>query len=479
MAEYYVSNEKDTEDFYQFVNASDIGGGTAASASDIITDLDFNPTGTLSAGDIIQVNCGGSQETYEVLDFEYNEVDEWWELTVDRNLGVTGWVDIWFDSAQDGTSNNPYVTIGQALAVADNDDVIYIKRNPTEVWPKYALAERDQFKKALVPTGEGDVTTNRIMKIIGYHTSESDMQYGGTYYQSAWEMYRDGVDETKIVRIDGEDGIANLLDLSLKEVITIENIWFMNCTSDAIATLLTHGCKFNHCVFSGTNVIIGGMHYGNEFNDCYFYDIAFSGDIYAFQNEINNSGNRVCNCVIDLSGAAATKAGLALSGAASTLGGNLYFNNLIISGEYPYLGRGGDIVKNNIFYGGDLGMYIDVAATATTIVIEGNIFLMTVSANKGISLVGEGAIRESYNCFWSTENGGEQLDDPIDDGGSPVTLGEGSIEADPLFVDVDGKDFRLQSGSPCFNMGAKMFGGYSSMGVWQQKQGTRRKRVRQ
>jgi len=143
----------------------------------------------------------------------------------------------------------------------------------------------------------------------------------------------------------------------------------------------------------------------------------------------------------------------------------MLIDNIIIGGLYPSLARPGDLVRGNIFYGSVNGYRFDMASSVRlAVTVQNNIFLGSIASDYGILMAGAGYVRNSHNCFWAAS--GEKLTYPVrhTDGGT-IALGDGSIEADPLFADAANGDFRLLPESPCHNMGlANLYEGYDSIG---------------
>lgn len=100
-------------------------------------------------------------------------------------------------------------------------------------------------------------------------------------------------------------------------------------------------------------------------------------------------------------------------------------------------------IYNNVFY--NVSQYhVWRDNTSTSIDAKNNIHLR--ASDSGIAYYGYGSTDQSllsinYNCFGSEATEGAY-------GG-----GSNSVVEDPLFVDAEGHDFRLQSGSPCIDAG--------------------------
>ena len=69
------------------------------------------------------------------------------------------------------------------------------------------------------------------------------------------------------------------------------------------------------------------------------------------------------------------------------------------------------------------------------------------------------------NCYWNVEGGTVDFAGLSLDAWRRLGRGEGSIMADPLFVDPKGRDFRLKPGSPALGVGFKPFD-FSRAGVY-------------
>jgi hypothetical protein len=81
------------------------------------------------------------------------------------------------------------------------------------------------------------------------------------------------------------------------------------------------------------------------------------------------------------------------------------------------------------------------------------LFSNSIFANNGLVFdIDYGCLTAQYCCFLA--NPILRLNTTIGDTGLDIScIGSGCIAADPLFIDAPNGDFRLQAGSPCWNMG--------------------------
>ena len=108
------------------------------------------------------------------------------------------------------------------------------------------------------------------------------------------------------------------------------------------------------------------------------------------------------------------------------------------------------IIENNTIVDNKIGVEIDNAESDTQIYIHNNI----IANNQSYGIIDDNTsdtqhkhIYSMYDSFWNNTQG--------DFGGenSDKIKGIGYLNADPMFVDEAGSDYRLSSGSPCINSG--------------------------
>lgn len=102
---------------------------------------------------------------------------------------------------------------------------------------------------------------------------------------------------------------------------------------------------------------------------------------------------------------------------------------------------------NSIPYGAGSGAAVYMYANSSTKVDFRNNIVAENGPGSGVFIASPANKTFEYNCVHNNT--------PSDYQG--VTPGTGSIDADPMFVDAPGGDFRLQAGSPCINTGDPSF----------------------
>jgi len=395
--------------------------------------------GTIAVGDPLRLNVSGSWNIFRfTTDLGAGE----WQLNRSHGIsvpssGVAIKYGIYDGKAQEPSGDaGPFPTIARALAAADGGDAINIKKNSG-----YTLDDADQIAESLSPTGSGDVANNIKIRISGFNTTPGDMNAGGSYYQSPYEAYLNGIDPDCIVDIDGGGGmygVTSVVEIDGKDNLEFGNLYFHNAGS----------ALGNHCVY------VKSQSNGVVFDHCFFDDayraIAGSGNAWAPAD-----GALISNCYIGPTWTKASSAvrvtgvlnfivrnvgkqcGLQVGGSGGLLG------NLMVGGQIALTGNGSVYIKNNTVYNCTVAAVFLDNASATAIVSD-NILVPHQDGHAIKIHSGEGgSVRNDYNCIWGAD--GNQLAIPFKTdklGGVLPVLGDNSIETDPAFVNAAGGDFR-------------------------------------
>ena len=205
------------------------------------------------------------------------------------------------------------------------------------------------------------------------------------------------------------------------------------------------GATLNNCTLAGNTAINGN---GGGANSCIMNNCTLSNNTADFQTSGGYGGGAdggtLNNCT--LTGNSARQGG----GARDSK-----MNNCVISNNTASL-QGGGVYRgtlNNCVLTGNKGALLTTWAAYDTTLNN-----CTVAENKGCGVYG-GTL---YNSIvWGNVNGNGATNNysgTINIHYSCITLppasGTGNIDADPLFVNATGGDFRLQTGSPCIDRGS-------------------------
>jgi len=303
--------------------------------------------------------------------------------------------------------------------------------------------------------GGGTLLENSFKKIRGYNISPNDMDLDGTYYESPQDILvgSGSPDATKSVKLDGDAGNFEVLDVAVDNVI-IENI-HCNNTGTALGIILTstpQNVTFRNCRFT-----VVSQAYQSDGEDILF-DSCFTSN-NTVHNYVCSTGKHILlNCVAVL---------VANSNFVNAISVPVTVIGCTVAGVGKYgvhaVAAGASIlVINNTFYNlASNGVYQNTGETA---IIFNNIFCLTPGAI-GIQISTTGAITyNDYNCFIETD--GTALTVSTSANGEPAIIGAHSVTVDPQFMDAGNGDFRLRPISPCINSGKPQADGYVSMGAW-------------
>ncbi len=286
-----------------------------------------------------------------------------------------------------------------------------------------------------VDAGGGNNTKNTFKRIVGYNTSPGDMNVGGTYYESPFEILQNGsIDATKTVVLDADDGGFKHINIDADNII-LANFHFSNLTGQ-YAILFSNTPKniaFRNCRFSD---VLGGCNSAAEnilFESCYSHN-----DLGGHTYSLGGGHLTVLNCVGNQ--AAGKNFANAVGISADVIG-------CVIAGNAQYgvhcLNAGASVcVLNNTFYNvGTYGVYVNNSESA---IVANNIFSLEPGAVALYAQTAGSLSCNDYNCFIETDG------TPLTVGGHgsgyevPVK-GAHSVQVDPDFVDAANGDFRARN----------------------------------
>ncbi len=375
---------------------------------------------------------------------------------------ATAWVNKYCDLDRadpplsgDGSIGNPW-TWENAIASAAANDYVWCK----------ADSGGDTISSTGNLLGSGSITSHTYIAFHAYNTTpgdvttgdfSGDMDPGGAFYQSPLDALQNGVDVTKNGEIDGGGGAYNAITNQGHDNIIFRNFYFQNITLRLIAHQSTPAhCQFYNCKFDNAGNGIGGACQTLSLIDCYF------GPGFTSDQLVNDITQFLVNgCVFDIGGVLT-----GISGGTALIDAHV-LNSLFVNGARG-IGFGGgppDSFHTNII-GNTFYNQTEIAAVCGNRcegVAYNNIFIPAVGASDIGLTASIASMYEDYNCYYAVDGA---LSNPFANG----TIGENSIEVDPLFIDAANDDFRLKANSPCLNVALPGVGsGFSNMGSWQRK----------
>ncbi|KKN38479.1 hypothetical protein LCGC14_0752830 [marine sediment metagenome] len=299
---------------------------------------------------------------------------------------------------------------------------------------------------AITISSGGRSVRNTFKRIAGYNTLPGDMNRGGVYYQSPFDILLAGsIDNAKTVLLDGDGNNFEILNIS-DDNLVIENIHIYNTgTAAAIVYAGTPvDIVFRNCRISACNRVSNTATSDVTWDSCYTHD-----DLVANYNILSGGSHLFLHCVAKLNAALnwihATGIHIDVIGCLVAGSGNY--------GIRPLAGAA-LFMTNNTFY--NLAVAGVGASTHDDIIAFGNIFALGVGATAFDFAVQGSMSYNDYNCFIETD--GTPLNVGTFAAGETPVMGPHSIAADPLFVDAASGNFRLKATSPCRRAGKLTIG---------------------
>ena len=252
----------------------------------------------------------------------------------------------------------------------------------------------------------------------------------------------------------------------------VTNCAFIINTADYGGGMFNYGASsptVTNCTFSGNTSVNEGGGMRNYSSSPTVTNCTFTGNQATFHGggicNVTSSSPTLTNCVFSANEAGGYGGGMINSVSSSpTVTGCTFCDNTAGDGGGMFNNdKSNPIVTNCIFtdnsaiWGGGMYNYKNSDSTVANCTFIGN----SASASGGGMINNVSSTSAVTNCIFWTNTPNEILNY---DGHSPATVtysdvkggfgGTGNINADPLFVDANGGNLRLSSGSPCIDKGS-------------------------
>lgn len=291
-------------------------------------------------------------------------------------------------------------------------------------------------------------TAGSELWIVGFNSVPGDMDAGGTYYQSSYDAYKDGITAGSVVVIT-DTGAGNLITEGTAESVIFANLHFTSSIAVGLVDGKTENYNwvFRNCRFSyGAAQAITGLDIISFwlFDDCFFD--ASNNTLYMVYCANTTYGSMFRNCVFK-------------NGNYQVLYPRyltVFSGCLFVGGKYAISpNRRACVIQNCTFYGQTTTC---VAVTTPGVVdLINNIFMPAATSDNAVTLgAGAGLGISCNNLCWSAAGAACA---------NPPAYGV-SFTQDPLFIDAANGDFRLSTSSPCLNSGDPAMGGVTTIGAW-------------
>ena len=323
----------------------------------------------------------------------------------------------------------------------------------------------------------GNPARNTWKETIGFNTNVfienghivSDMDAAKASHQSVVDVLQNGVTAGKKVVLDGSALAAMAVswridNFVMRNIHIKANVAYACAQPNGGTALQYTGVVFENCVFDGgtDGVKPNGLADYIRCVNCY---TNASGTGF----NLNDAGNGGKSSVLVGCASHGCTVGVSISGSSM-------LNGCITDGcTDAVLTDGTARVAGCVFYD-----CIDHAFVCSNVKarweIVNTIAVLNINAD-GVFGVGSGGgsiVYEDHNCFVDTAGNTVTLHDSS--GWAldyvPSLIGANSLEADPVFVDISGKDFSLGDSSPCIDAGkADVYGNVSHIGFYQTPEG--------
>ena len=384
-------------------------------------------------------------------------------------------------------TNDEYVEFGGAdevflpeylpVYIGGAFDSLYSAHFHTGAWVEtcHILTNKDETLASTLTLhyAGGNPARNTYKETIGFNTNVfienghvvSDMDAGKASHQGVVDVLQNGVTVGKKVVLDGSAlsamAVSWRIDNFVMRNVHIKGNAAYACVQPDSGTALQYtGAEFVNCLFDGgaDGIKPNGLADFIRCENCYSNSTGTGFNL-------NDAGNGARSSVLVGCVADGCDKGFLVSGGGSLTGCISYGCTDAVETD------GACNVNSCVLY--DCGSHAFVCSdTQARWEIVNTIVVLDTLAS-GVFGVGSGGgsiVYEDFNCFVDTVGNTVTLHDnanwSIDY--VPSVIGANTLEADPLFADVSGKDFSLADGSPCIDAGvADVYGNASHIGFYE------------
>ena len=313
-----------------------------------------------------------------------------------------------------------------------------------------------------VVSGGGNIEYNTKLFITGFKTTLLDMMPGGTYYQSAYDAYKDGIDSDCHTVIDLGDINAFSVD---SDCVIVQNIRITNCPTGSAPVYIAaaiRGVIFNNCILDTGSWIIYGE---SSSTNIYFIDC------YMFGNTSTLTSIDSGNCDFYFIGCIADMGAVDLAMFAATSTDRLVVTGcLLIGGRRIFSGHGDFNEWNNtvIAHATNTDAVHRMNGATALRIGFGDIVVIPQAGNVvDIGSSGGCVLWQGFQCIWGSDDAEYTGDYSINakSGGGVNRLDLSSFKADP---DLDG-NYRARNPQVLRGGPAMLSNGRSQLGAIKQK----------